>query len=73
MAQKGISWVLVGAFGYAWWWIGFQWSYLNVPEADMSEVFLLFALISLVLLHRGKSSAAGTSAVETSTEGGSDV
>ncbi|MCH8863406.1 MAG: hypothetical protein IID51_12995 [Proteobacteria bacterium] len=59
MAQKGISWVLVGVFGYAWWWIGYQWAYLNVPEVDWSDVFLLFTLISLVVLRGAKSDAAG--------------
>ena len=59
MAQKGISWVLVGAFGYVWWWIGYQWGYLNDPEADWSDVFLLFTLISLVVLRGAKSDAAG--------------
>ena len=59
MAQKVISWVLVGAFAYLWWWIGYSWEYLTLanPAADWSDVYLLFTLISLVLLHRGKSSA----------------
>lgn len=61
MTQKGISWVLVGVFNYLWWWIGYQWDYINspVPEVDWSDVYLLFTLISLVLLQRGKSDAAG--------------
>ncbi len=59
MAQKGISWVLVGAFTYAWWWIGYQWGYLNDPEADWTDVFLLFTLISLVVLRGSSSGAAG--------------
>ena len=59
MAQKGISWVLVGVFAYVWWWIGYQWGYLNVPEVDWSDVYLLFTLISLVVLRGGKSDAAG--------------
>lgn len=61
MVQKAVSWVLVGVFAYVWWWIGYMWGYLNNadPAADWSNVFLLFTLISLVVLNRGKSDAAG--------------
>ena len=59
MAQKAVSWVLVGVFTYVWWWIGYQWGYLNQPEADWTDVFLLFTLISLVVLHRGKAEGGG--------------
>ena len=59
MAQKGISWVLVGAFTYVWWWIGYQWGYLNDPEADWTDIFLLFTLLSLVVLRGSKADAEG--------------
>lgn len=57
MAQKIISWILVGAVTYLWWWIGYDWAYLQAPETSWSSVYLLFTLISLVLLHRNRSSA----------------
>ncbi|MCH8203014.1 MAG: hypothetical protein IH996_07905 [Proteobacteria bacterium] len=59
MLNKVVSWVLVGAFTYLWWWIGYEWAYLN-PGAegfDWSNVYLLFTLISLVLIHRTKHTA----------------
>lgn len=54
MAQKVISWVLVGIFTYACWWFGFAWGYLNsdIPAEDWSNVYLLFILISIVVLIR---------------------
>lgn len=57
MAQKVISWVLVGVFTYAWMWAGYQWEYLNSEGNDWSDVYLLFTLITLVVLHRTKHSA----------------
>ena len=57
MVQKIISWILVGVFSYLWWWIGFEWSYLQQPETEWSSVYVLFTLISLVLIYRRKSSA----------------
>ncbi len=57
MAQKIISWILVGVLTYLWWWIGFDWAYLQAPDTDWSSVYVLFTLISLVLLHRNRSNA----------------
>lgn len=64
MLNKVISWVLVGAFSYLWWWIGYEWGYLNPSEAaaeagafDWSNVYLLFTLFSLILIHRTKHTA----------------
>lgn len=52
MTRKIISWVLVGVFAYAWWWLGHRWSYINSPGSEWGTVYVLFTLISLVLLHR---------------------
>ena len=57
MLNKVVSWVLVGAFSYLWWWIGYEWAYLNTAPNDLSDPFLLFTLFSLILIHRTKHSA----------------
>ena len=57
MLNKVVSWVLVGAFTYLWWWIGYEWAYLNSEGNEWSDVYLLFTLISLVLIHRTKHTA----------------
>lgn len=53
MVKKAISWALVGAFAYLWWWVGHGWEYLNSEGNEWSRVFMLFTLISLVVLLRG--------------------
>ncbi len=55
MAKTILSWILVGALSYLWWWIGYEWSYLNSEGADWTDVYLLFTLISLVVLRNGKA------------------
>jgi hypothetical protein len=57
MVNKVVSWVLVGAFSYLWWWVGYEWGYLNNEESDWSDVFLLFTLFSLILIHRTNHTA----------------
>lgn len=52
MTRKIVSWVLVGVFAYAWWWLGHRWSYINSPGSQWSDVYVLFTLISLVILLR---------------------
>ncbi|MBM5810617.1 MAG: hypothetical protein FJ191_01430 [Gammaproteobacteria bacterium] len=52
MTRKIISWVLVGIFAYAWWWIGHRWTYINSPGSQWSSVYVLFTLISLAILLR---------------------
>ena len=49
MTRKIVSWVLVGIFAYAWWWIGYRWSYINSKGNEWTSVYALFTLISLVL------------------------
>jgi hypothetical protein len=57
MVKKAISWVLVGAFALLWWYAGHRWPYINVPGNQWHTVFLLFTLISLAVLVRGRQSA----------------
>lgn len=57
MLNKVVSWVLVGAFSYLWWWIGFEWAYLSYEGSDWGNVYLLFTLFSLILIHRTKHTA----------------
>ncbi len=57
MLNKVISWVLVGAFSYLWWWIGFEWAYLNYEGSNWGNVYLLFTPFSLILIHRTKHTA----------------
>ncbi len=52
MTKKIVSWVLVGVFAYIWWWAGHRWSYINTSGNEWGTVFMLFTLISLVLLLR---------------------
>jgi hypothetical protein len=60
MVKKAISWALVGAFVFIWAWAAHKWPYLNVKGNEWGGVFLLFTLISLVLLVRGpKATGAG--------------
>ena len=59
MTRKAVSWVLVGAFAYFWWYAGYRWPYINVKGNEWGTVYLLFTLISLVVLTRC-AKAAGT-------------
>jgi hypothetical protein len=59
MVKKAVSWVLVGAFVYLWWWLGHRWTYINVKGNEWITVYTLFTLISLVVLMRG-ARATGT-------------
>ena len=52
MTRKIVSWVLVGVFAYIWWWAGHRWSYINTAGNQWTSVYVLFTLISLVLLLR---------------------
>lgn len=58
MVKRAISWVLVGVFGFAWWWIGHRWSYLHMPGNEWGSVYELFTLLSLALLLRAPRAAA---------------
>jgi hypothetical protein len=57
MTKKAISWVLVGVFAFAWWWVGSRWTYLNTPGNEWGTVFVLFTLISLATLTLGPKAA----------------
>ncbi len=60
MVKKAVSWALVGAFAYLWWWAGHRWQYINVKGNEWATVYILFTLISLVVLTRSpKPAGAG--------------
>ena len=59
MVRKAVSWVLVGAFAYLWWWTGHRWQFINVTGNEWGTVYVLFTLISLAVLMRG-ARASGT-------------
>lgn len=52
MVKKAVSWVLAGLFAYLWWWAAYRWSYLHSPGNQWTSIFVLFTLISLVVLAR---------------------
>lgn len=52
MFKKAVSWALVGAFTFAWWWVGHRWSYLNSEGNQWASVFDFFSLLSAVVLLR---------------------
>jgi hypothetical protein len=57
MVKKAISWALVGAFTFAWWWVGHRWPYLNTEGNQWAGVFDFFTLVSAVALVRGPRAA----------------
>jgi hypothetical protein len=60
MTRKAVSWVLVGAFAYAWWWLGHRWLYINTEGNAWGSVYILFTFISLAVLMRStKTAGAG--------------
>lgn len=60
MLRKTVSWVLVGAFAYLWWWAGHRWPYINAKGNEWITVYLLFTLISVAVMLRGpRASGAG--------------
>jgi len=60
MIKKAVSWVLVGAFAWVWWWAGHRWPYINVEGNQWGSVYILFTLISLAVLTRSaKAAGAG--------------
>src|SRR5262245_23590213 len=60
MLKTTISWILVGAFGFVWWWLAHRWSYLHSAGNQWTSVFILFTLISLaVLIRHPRTAGAG--------------
>lgn len=57
MAKTIVSWVLFGIFSYVWWYAGYEWSYLNFEGSEWSDVYLLFTLVSIILIRKGATSA----------------
>jgi hypothetical protein len=60
MVKKAVSWGMVGAFALLWWYAGHRWQYINVKGNEWGSVYILFTLISLVVLARtAKAAGAG--------------
>jgi hypothetical protein len=57
MVKKAVSWALVGAFTFAWWWIGHRWPYLNAQGSQWGGVFDFFTLVSAIVLMRAPRAA----------------
>lgn len=55
MTKKIVSWVLVGAFTYLWWWLGYQWEYLNREGAEWTDIYVLYTLLTLIVIYRKPS------------------
>ena len=52
MLKTAISWIVLGVLAYVWWWLGYRWSYFHSPGNQWTSVFILFSLVSLVILIR---------------------
>ena len=50
MVNQLISWVLLGALGFLWYWAGHQEIYVLVPDA-----YMFFTLVTIVVLLRKKA------------------
>jgi len=57
MAKTAVSWILVGIFAYLWWWAAYEWSYVNSPGNVWTAGFIMFTLISMVVLTRNVGAA----------------
>ena len=75
MAKSLISWVVVGVLTYLWWWIGYDWSYLqDLPRGEWQTVWLLFTILALIVLrHGGAPESGGGNVVEAVTGRVKDV
>ena len=62
MAKSLISWVVVGVLTYLWWWIGYDWKFLQELErgvGDWKPVWLLFTILTLIVLRHGGAPESG--------------
>jgi hypothetical protein len=57
MTNRIVAWVLAGALTYAWFWLGFMWSYLNQDGAAWGMPYVLATIIAVMLLTRAPRSA----------------
>ncbi len=66
MAKSLVSWVLVGILTFAWYWVGYAWSYLqDIPRGNWSPVWMLFTVMIIVIHRRSGMAALGGNVVET--------
>jgi hypothetical protein len=66
MAKSLISWVVVGVLIFVWWWVGYDWNYLqDIPRGDWKPIWVLFTILTLIVLrHTGAPAAGGGNVVE---------
>ena len=60
MAKSLISWVVVGVLTYLWWWVGYDFAYLqDLPRGEWQTVWLLFTILALIVLRHGGAPESG--------------
>ena len=66
MVRSLISWVVVGVLTYLWYRIGYGWEYLqDIPRGDWDPAWILYTLVTLLLLRRlGSAANDGANVVE---------
>lgn len=69
MAKSLISWVVVGLFTFAWFYIGYDWAYLqNIPRGDWKPAYLIITLLTILIARKpGSAPNAGANVVEAIT------
>ena len=59
MVRSLISWVVVGILTFVWYWVGYEWTYLQeIPRGDWKPAWILFTLVALVICSRGDAKAS---------------
>lgn len=67
MVKSLISWVVVGVLIFVWWWVGYDWNYLqDIPRGDWKPIWVLFTILALIVLrHGGLPSSGGGNVFES--------
>ncbi len=67
MVKSLISWVVVGVLIFVWWWVGYDWNYLqDIPRGDWKPIWVLFTILALIVLrHGGLPSSGGGNVAES--------
>ena len=70
MAKSLISWVVVGVLIYIWWWVGYDWDYLqDIPRGDWKPIWVLFTILTLIVLRHGGAPESGAGNVAEAVMG----
>ncbi len=62
MVKSLMGWAVVGVLTYAWWWVGYDWGFLQVLErgvGDWNPVWVLFTILTLIVLRHGGAPEGG--------------